>query len=391
MEGMTSVERSHFRRYQTPPRPESAEGDGSPIKKRYFDPPKLAYHRKNLLLAGVIFLCLWGLSASGTARDDLPTVEERFTSWAQAQNAHLISDLPGPTPEPDAQLLAALASVPDPDAVTPVPAVTAAVPTATPEPAFKLYAPGELHYEDDGMTISIEQIQENGLTYFLCDVQLSDVSQFATAFAGEAFGASAYETVSDIADRHDPVLAINGDFYRFHTEGVIIRNGTLYRKRALQSRRHLLIVDQDGNLSGLTDRTGYQSVVADDLVEKGTLQTFEFGPVLVQNGQAVKLPGSFYVKTGEGYLEPRTAIGQLGELHYLIIVVEGRRDGYSVGCDLPTLQSLFVKHGAQFAFNLDGGGSTTLYFQGEVINMPSSGAQRRVSDIIMFGGTLDAQ
>ena len=274
-----------------------------------------------------------------------------------------------------------MSSIPDPDVITPKPTVG---PTATPEPQFKLYASGELYHQDENMTISIEQIQENGLTYFLCDVQLTDASQFRTAFAGEEFGASAYETVSDIADRHNPILAINGDFYRFHSEGVIIRNGELYRKRALQSRRHLLIVDKDGNLSALTDRTGYQSVVAEDLKKQGTLHTFEFGPLLVKNGEAVELPSRFYVKTGAGYLEPRTAIGQIDDLHYLIIIVEGRRDGYSIGCDLPTLQKLFLKHGVDFAFNLDGGGSTTLYFKGEVINMPSSGSQRRVSDIIMF-------
>lgn len=386
---MNSVERSHFRDYKHAKRQsQPPEGDGSPIPKRYFDLPQLEYHTRTILLGVMIFLCLWSQSASGPVRDDLPDVATRFKSWAQDQNAHLIAALPGPTPEPDAQLAAAMASVPDPDVITPKPT---AGPTATPEPQFKLYAPGELFHQDENMTISIEQIQEDGLTYFLCDVQLTDVSQFGTAFAGEEFGASAYETVSDIADRHNPVMAINGDFYRFHTEGVIIRNGELYRKRALQSRRHLLVVGKDGTLSAVTDRTGYQSVVADDLMKAGALQSFEFGPLLVKDGEAVTLPSRFYVKTGAGYLEPRTAIGQLGDLHYLIIVVEGRRDGYSVGCDLPTLQKLFLKHGAQFAFNLDGGGSTTLYFKGDVINMPSSGSQRRVSDIIMFGGSTAAQ
>lgn len=383
------MERTHLRRYhQAPKRPRRSDSDGAPIKKRFFEPPRLSHNKKALAFSAMVLLSLLCLNASGPAREDLPNVQERFVSWAQARNAHLVAALPGPTPTPDAHIEAVLASVPNPDIVTPEPT---AAPTATPEPEFKLYAPGELFYQDEGMTISVEQIQENGLTYFLCDIRLADVSQMMTAFAGEEFGASAYETVSDIADRHDPILAINGDFYRFHTEGVIIRNGELYRKRALQSRRHLMIVDKDGNFSALTDRTGYQSVVAEHLLDQGALQTFEFGPLLVSDGEAIDLPSRFYVKTGAGYLEPRTAIGQLDDLHYIIIVVEGRRDGYSIGCDLPTLQSLFVKHGARFAFNLDGGGSTTLYFQGNVINMPSSGSQRRVSDIIMFGGSLKAK
>ena len=132
------------------------------------------------------------------------------------------------------------------------------------------------------------------------------------------------------------------------------------------------------------DRSGKQGLVANDLVEKNTWQTFEFGPVLVENGEPTTLPTSFYVRCQDGYYEPRTAIGQLGPLHYIVIVVDGRRDGYSTGASIPQLQQLFLDEGAEFAFNLDGGGSTTLYFLGEVINMPSGGKERSVSDIIMF-------
>ncbi len=68
----------------------------------------------------------------------------------------------------------------------------------------------------------------------------------------------------------------------------------------------------------------------------------------------------------------------------MIIVVDGRRDGYSTGASIPQVQQLFIDEGVDFAFNLDGGGSTTLYFLGEVINMPSGGKERSVSDVIMF-------
>ena len=105
---------------------------------------------------------------------------------------------------------------------------------------------------------------------------------------------------------------------------------------------------------------------------------------MVEDGKAATLPSSFYVNCHDGYYEPRTAIGQIGPLHYIVIVVDGRREGYSTGASIPQLQQLFLDEGAEFAFNLDGGGSTTLYFRGEVINMPSGGKERSVSDIIMF-------
>ena len=123
--------------------------------------------------------------------------------------------------------------------------------------------------------------------------------------------------------------------------------------------------------------------MADALMARGVLHTFEFGPVLVENGEAIKM-SSAIMPVEKGYLEPRTAIGQLGPLHYLVIVVDGRSEGYSAGCDLPALQQIFMDYGVHTAFNLDGGGSTTLWFDGQVINRPSSGDERKVSDIVMF-------
>ena len=106
--------------------------------------------------------------------------------------------------------------------------------------------------------------------------------------------------------------------------------------------------------------------------------------MLVEDGMACELPKSFYINCADGYDNPRTAIGQKGPLHYVVIVVDGRRDGYSTGASIPQVQQLFMDEGVDFAFNLDGGGSTTLYFLGEVINMPSGGKERSVSDVLMF-------
>ena len=90
------------------------------------------------------------------------------------------------------------------------------------------------------------------------------------------------------------------------------------------------------------------------------------------------------ISTNNSRREPRTAIGQIDTLHYIVIVADGRQDGYSIGMTLPELQSLFVQYGAQTAMNLDGGGSTELWFKGQIINRPSGGRERDMSDIIFF-------
>lgn len=248
-----------------------------------------------------------------------------------------------------------------------------------PQPTQTQAPDGVWAYENSRVSVHITRNVQGGFTYYAADIKLTDPSQFSYAFSHEKYGASE-EALSDIAARHDPLVAINGDYYSFHNNGIILRGGKVFRKN--KSSRHLLIVENNGDLRVMTDRSEKQGVVAARLENEGVLHTFEFGPVLVENGEAVKL-NSAIVRVGDGYLEPRTAIGQLGPLHYLILVVDGRSQS-SEGCDLPTLQRLFLEHGVSVAFNLDGGGSTTLWFDGRVINNPASGDERKVSDIVMF-------
>ena len=386
LRALDSFRRTPQRRYDLPPQEETRAAHARKFRKRYFDVPHIvpgADRALMTLLCAVMLLTMCNASAPLT---DVPDVQTRFRQWAQIHNEKTIKVLPGPTPEPQSELAQALTfdqttqqEIIEQAMATPDPSVT-----PEPESKFKEYAPGELAYETEKLTVTIEQKKKDGLTYFVCDIKLSDVSQLRTAFAGDDFRSGIYEAVSDIAGRHSPVLAINADFCRYHREGVIIRNGEVLRRQNIK-KHHLLVVDENGNLSAQTDRSGKQGLVANKLEQNNTWQTFEFGPVLVENGEAAELPlKSFYINCNEGYYEPRTAIGQVGPLHYMVIVVDGRRDGYSTGASIPQLQQLFLDEGVQFAFNLDGGGSTTLYFLGEVINMPSGGKQRSVSDVIMF-------
>ena len=393
MKPLDQFKRTPARRYDRPPQEEGRIEHAGRFRKRYFDLPEPSRDSRALPAAACALLVLLLCNASAPM-GDVPDVQTRFSDWAKAQNEQTVKQLPGSTPEPGTALYEAVSfnqeavqeQVHEQALATPAPQSADAGDggdSAAAASAFKHYEPGELSYRTDRMSVSIEQKQKDGMTYFVCDIQLTDVSQLRTAFAGDSFTSGIYEAVSDIAGRYSPVLAINADFCRYHRNGVIIRNGELLRKQNI-TKHHLLIIDENGDMSALTDRTGKQGLVAADLEAKNTWQTFEFGPVLVENGQAVALPKSFYVACADGYYEPRTAIGQLGPLQYIVIVVDGRRSGYSTGASIPQLQQLFLDEGAQFAFNLDGGGSTTLYFLGEVVNMPSGGTERSVSDVIMF-------
>lgn len=239
-------------------------------------------------------------------------------------------------------------------------------------------APYDHTYQDEMRFIAVNEVVEDQLTYYVADVQIKDFSGFHTVATGEL------APLSKLIDGTDAVLAINGDDYATHKYGVIIRNGELLRTH--DTTRHMLTVDTKGDLSLIVDRKANKpDLLAKQLVEAGIWQAFEFGPALVENGEPLSFPRTFdLISTKNSRKEPRTAIGQIGPLHYIILVVDGRQPGHSEGISLQNLQQLMLQYGAQTAINLDGGGSAEMWFMGEVLNSPSDGHERRISDVLYF-------
>ena len=138
----------------------------------------------------------------------------------------------------------------------------------------------------------------------------------------------------------------------------------------------------DGSFEIITET----SVSASQLLESGAEQILSFGPALVMDGQisVTKEEEVGKAKTSN----PRTAIGVVDELHYLFVVSDGRTDE-SEGLTLYELAEFMQSLGAETAYNLDGGGSSTMYFNGEVINNPTTNGrtikERSVSDIVYIG------
>lgn len=225
----------------------------------------------------------------------------------------------------------------------------------------------------------IQQMSVDQSTIYAVDVQLKDVSGFHAGIAQGDF-----EPLSTMAARENAVLAINADDFRAHKYGVIIRNGECLRVH--DTTRHMLALLPDGSFETVSDRKAEQpDALSQRLLDEGVLHSFEFGPVLVQDGEAVSFPSAFdVISTRSTRREPRTAIGMISPLHYVILIVDGRQPGYSEGISLQSLQQIFVSLGAETAINLDGGGSTELWFQGQILNQPAGGTERKLSDCIWF-------
>ncbi|MBC3888387.1 phosphodiester glycosidase family protein [Acetobacterium paludosum] len=235
-------------------------------------------------------------------------------------------------------------------------------------------------YEDDNIKISIETVRDDDSTIYVADIQVSDASYLKTAFANNTYGRNIKATTSEIAEAQNAIFAINGDYYGFRDGGYVLRNGVTYRNTARSAGDDdALVIDKDGNLSIVSEnQTSMESL-------SNNWQVLSFGPGLVENGQIVVDNSSEVSQSMTS--NPRTAIGQISALHYIVIVSDGRTSE-SAGLSLLQLAQEFQERGCTTAYNLDGGGSSTMYFNGKVVNNPTDGkstGEREVSDIVYFG------
>ena len=235
-------------------------------------------------------------------------------------------------------------------------------------------------YSDDNMSITVSQVRAYDTDIYVADIQVSSAEYLKTALAQNAYGRNLKDTTSDMAEAADAVLAINGDYYGFRDDGYVVRNGVLYRDTA-SAGTDALVVYGNGTMASVSQ----DKASAQQLVDNGAWQVLSFGPTLVENGELAVAAGD-EVDQAMGS-NPRTAIGMVDSLHYIVVVSDGRT-GDNDGLSLYQLAQVMRDNGATYAYNLDGGGSSTMWFKGEVVNDPGSGnrsGEREVSDIVYFG------
>jgi exopolysaccharide biosynthesis protein len=236
-------------------------------------------------------------------------------------------------------------------------------------------------YEDENMTVTLTEYQVDGTTVYAADIQLSSASYLKTALAKSAYGKNVTETTSEMAESNNAVLAINGDYYGAQEKGYVLRNGVLYRNTAEKGQEDLVIYE-DGSFEIIVE----DEITAEELLEKGAVQILSFGPALITDGKVSVTEND---EVGRAMASnPRTAIGIIDDLHYVFVVSDGRTDE-SQGLTLYQLSQFMESLGADTAYNLDGGGSSSMVFQGVLVNNPTTTGnsikERSVSDIVYIG------
>ena len=229
--------------------------------------------------------------------------------------------------------------------------------------------------------VKITEYRYNDTTVYVADIVLSSPDQLKTALARSSYGKNVTEKTSVIAANNGALLAINGDYYGARERGYVIREGIIYRSTRRQGAEDLVIY-RDGTMRIISE----SDVSAEELLNDGAYNVFSFGPGLISDG---------VITVSEGYevgqamaSNPRTAIGQADGLHYVFVVSDGRTSE-SAGLSLYELAQFMSELGVSVAYNLDGGGSSTMYYNGEVVNNPTTNgkriSERSVSDIVYIG------
>ena len=242
-------------------------------------------------------------------------------------------------------------------------------------------------YHDASLSITLEQITEDGVNYNIARVKIADASQIRTGLEDPARGKK-NNYVHNIAAKYNAVLAISADFFTKNSGGYVVRQGKVFRNQdKLYKNRDMLVIDNNGNFHII-----YKSNV-DDLnalmarTDISITNVFNFGPALVADGAPLEIPdyytdkNTFNVKRPE----PRCAIGQAGPLEYILVVADGRSDD-SDGVTGAQLAQFMAAQGCITAYNLDGGDTALMWFKDDYYSRRTKRAQ---SDIIYFATAVD--
>ena len=175
--------------------------------------------------------------------------------------------------------------------------------------------------------------------------------------------------LEQLAEKHEGIGGINASGYadpnkRGTVWGITI-NGGQRVSNLTRGDRHII-----GGFNG-EHKLIIGQFTEEEILSQNYIWAFEFGPLLIVNGEKIELTDF------SGGIAPRTAIGQTAQGHILLVVIDGRQAG-SIGATFKDLQTIFYANGAVNAINLDGGASSSMVYQGKIVNSPSDGNKERL-------------
>ena len=219
-------------------------------------------------------------------------------------------------------------------------------------------------------TIKVYSLEEAGYRGYMAKVRLHNLEALRVVLAGDRVKSKG-ETTSAAAKRTGAVLAINAGGFFAH-EGYLVPLGATVIDGEIVDFSNITDLSFVGfNRSG--QLVGGQVKTKEQLQALDVLHGASFLPTLLLDGKKQTIPAAW-----ANTRHPRTLVGHFENNDLLFIVIDGRRKGWSTGVTLEEAQEKLLEFKVRDAYNLDGGGSSTFYYNGQVLNRPSDGVERRV-------------
>lgn len=350
-------------------------------------------------------------ATTGTYNKTLITAAKSFqaylgheqTGYLTAEEQELLFTLPTPSPTPS--------PTPKP---TPTPKVTAT--PKGPQKQVELPELNEEHFladesaapfsysnRDDGqwyyishdISIAIRRYSTKSplMTWFEAEIYCTPDS-LPSAMLGKGRKADGYNLIGpfDIVNQYNALFAFSDDYFGIRhynklPEGIIIRGGevisTVTRPKGNKNFPPLdvLALFNDGTMR-VYDSDEH---TAEEYLQMGVTDTFAFGPILIED--SIVNESLFISNVLNNDKNPRMALGMVEPCHYWAVLVQGRIST-SNGCTFRWLANHMLGMGCTQALNLDGGGSTFMWFMGDMINRAANVNPDKCRDLSsMFGYT----
>ncbi len=239
-------------------------------------------------------------------------------------------------------------------------------------------------YQDDSITVQMETRELENVTYCLAFVTVKSPTQLRTGIAGPSVKSTKVANISSMAEKHNAIIAINADYFTNNPTKTSFeyRMGQKIRSKGNKTK-DILIIDENGDFN-LFVKSNAEKMKAFQASGKKVINAFTFGPALVIDSEVQKVDTKYgYNPNGK---EPRMAIGQMGELSYVLVMAEGRTEN-SKGVTHQELADYMGELGCTQAFNLDGGNSAVMVYNGAFYGA-RTGNERAQSDMIYFASAV---
>ena len=240
------------------------------------------------------------------------------------------------------------------------------------------------YYMDETIVALAWKELHNYGVYSMSEVKVAHPSQFRRFLAGGEYGSEKQFITTEMAASVNAVVASSGDFYRFRNEGIVVYEGQVRRIKG--NSVDTCMIDDQGDLHFVRKGEILDIEVAQQYVDEHNIRfSLAFGPILVDDGEIYHTSTYPIGEINNHY--SRAGLGQLGDLHYLLVAVNTENQYRTV----PTMAEFAaVLHGMGCvkAYALDGGQTAVVVMNDELVNRPDYGYQRQISDIIYFATAI---